>query len=136
MKKFRFLIYYSFIPLVLSLIFYLMLREGTWINAFFNIQGGDFPFIQGIIRNNLPAALWIFSLNHFIIWYWDFTLNRESLLWLALSFGLCFLWEFFQLKFPSYGTYDPLDILWGFAGGVPALLHIIHKTGKRRSYEK
>jgi len=91
----------------------------------------------GSVIYNLPDALWLYSFFSSINALISMSDNALHTRWVYVPFALALLWESIQFFFPSFGTFDMLDIASYLLTTITFfILHPIKKTLDYESYVK
>ena len=80
----------------------------------------------------LPDLLWMFSFTMALVTIWDFTINRNSLIWLSVCLLVAISFEILQSTALLNGVFDPKDLVYLLVGAILPLLF----TVKNRNHAK
>ena len=113
------------IPLLLGGLIYVIYRADTlimfsWFHQF-RLQGitdafRSNTFLQKLaipdwIKFSLPDALWLFSFTYTMLLFWDFTITKQSIVWICLAPVVGLVSELGQLVNIIPGTFDIIDLI-------------------------
>lgn len=115
----------ALIPLLLGGLIYVTYRTDTLImfSWFKNLQLQSITdafrsntFLQKLdvpdwIKFSLPDALWLFSFTYTNLLLWDFTITKQSIIWICLAPVIGLVFEIGQLVNVIPGTFDLTDLV-------------------------
>lgn len=116
-----------FIPLLVGGLIYFWTRSHSlpflyWIDKAFSLKPVRKLQFPDWVTFHLPDGLWTFAFCSFILIIWRRRIDKQSLLWLIVSFLVAIVLEL------TIGTFDFKDLWFIIAGGLLAVA--IHPGNK------
>jgi hypothetical protein len=134
----------ALIPLLLGGLIYITYRTETLL-MFSWFENLRLQFITDAFRSNiflqnlnipdwikfsLPDALWLFSFTYTILFLWNFTITRQSIIWICVAPVIGLVSELGQLVSIIPGTFDVTDLILLILAALLPLLTVKNLKSK------
>lgn len=101
----------------------------------YRIQIQKFQYPDWLVYS-LPDGLWMFSFVLFNLTVWDFTINKQSKIWIYGSILMGLSYEILQSIVKGYGVFDWIDLGLMLLAVLVSSLFVSKNNLKNKSSEK